>query len=116
VVDKKAKLSKYYEELEQINNQRRYWLMASSLVFVAVVLVVAFWNYLMSLNEQWIWWLLFSASVLISMNWWYWTMGYIRKSLIHQLTVVEILADITYDIHLVKEDVRKLTKPFEESK
>ena len=112
----KQKLSKYYQELEQINSQRRYWLLASSFVFIAVVLVVAFWNHLVDLNEQWIWWAIFSIAVLISVNWWYWTMGYIRKSLIHQLTVIEILADITHDISLVKEDVKKLTNPVDLSK
>jgi hypothetical protein len=110
------KLKNYFQEIENINRQRRYWLIASSLVFFLVILVIGFWNHLTQLEDLWVLWVLFSLSILISVNWWYWTMGYIRKSLLHQLTVIEILSDITYDINMVKEDVKKLTNPLEKSK
>ena len=43
-------------------------------------------------------------------------MRYIKKSLLHQLTVIEILSDITDDIGLVKEGIKKLSNPIDKSK
>jgi len=110
------KLLRYHQVLEQINRQRLYWLISSSLVFFLFVLVWVFWNDFVLHNEQWVWWILCLIAVVLSINWWYWTMNYIKKSLMHQLSVVEILSSITQDVQLVKEDVKKLTETVDKSK
>ena len=105
------RLELYNKELDQLNKQRKLWLWASSGVVIGILVCIAFWKFISDYaHYQWITWSAISIGLIISINWWYWTMGMVRKSLSHQITVMEILFDITTDIKLVKENVKELTK------
>jgi hypothetical protein len=111
------KLDLYNQELDQLNKQRKVWLWASSVVVLGVVLFISFWNLIIDYtHHQWVTWSAVSLGLLITVNWWYWTMGMVRRSLAHQITVVEILNNITNDIKHVKEDVKELSKTVDKPK
>jgi hypothetical protein len=111
------KLDLYNKELDQLNKQRKIWLWASSIVVLGVVFLISFWNLITDYTHyKWITWSAVSLGLIISVNWWYWTMGMVRRSLAHQITVIEILNCITNDIKLVKEDVKELSKTVDKPK
>lgn len=110
------KLKEFRTELEKINEQRTLWLYASAAVILGVVLIIAGWHYLQDLQMLWIFWTIISTGLIVSVIWWYWTMRMIRYSLNHQLTILDLLVEMTDDIKLVKKDVEVLFKPVDKDK
>lgn len=105
------KVKQILKNLDRANEQRKKWLIASSVVIIGVIGYIAGWNWIHSLNSQWIDWAFISLGLIISVNWWYWTMGLVRQYIGHQRSVLEILSDIVYDLKEVKGDVKNLNKP-----
>lgn len=106
-IDKELVLA-HQEDLEKLHDQRRMWLWASSGVFWAIILIIFAWDWISGFNSKSVWWVLVSAMLLVSINWWYWTMRVIRKLIHHQEVEYEILKSILLDIAEVKSDVRDL--------
>jgi biotin transporter BioY len=102
------RLFKLLTDIDQANVQRRYWLFASSFVVVSIVGYILGWHWLQALENPYIDWILISAGLLISMNWWYWTMKLVRQYLIHQVEVITLLDDIVNDLKIIKEEVKSL--------
>jgi hypothetical protein len=101
-------LEQHQLDLEKINKQRRIWLYASSVVVLAVVFLIFGWDWMDDHKTKSIWWVFVTSSLVISVNWWYWTMTVIRRLLVHQSTEYDILADIVDDIKDIKDDVKRL--------
>lgn len=98
-------------ELDKINDERRYWLMASSFVFVSVIFYIVVWPWLQGFDSALLDWAFISAGFIVTINWWYWTMSLVRKYITHQKHVFEILGDIVVDLKTIGEDVKNLNKP-----
>ena len=106
-IDKEL-IEDHQADLERMHDQRRNWLWASSIVFWAIVLIIFAWDWIDGFGSKSIWWVVVSAMLIISVNWWYWTMRIIRKLIAHQEVEYEILKSILLDIAEVKSDVRDL--------
>lgn len=107
--DRTAKLLKQYQQdLERINRQRRLWLYASSVVIVAVVALIVGWDLLEDTHSKSVWWFVITCMLIISVNWWYWTMRVIRRLLEHQAAEFDLLQCILTDITIVREDIKFL--------
>lgn len=104
------KVKKILNDLDRANEQRKKWLMASSVVIAGIIGWIACWNWIHSLDSVWIDWLMISLGLIISVNWWYWTMGLVRQYLSHQRSVLEVLDNIVQDLKIVKDDVKNLNK------
>lgn len=105
--DRSVKIKDHTIELEKIYDQRRKWLFASSIVFTSVILVIFGWDYIDSYENKKIWWVLISLGLLISVNWWYWTMrslAILVRSIYAEYT---ILSEINTDIEELKEILKK---------
>jgi hypothetical protein len=89
-------------ELEVIYRQRRLWLYASSLVVVAVIGMIVSWFYLSNLDNNLIWWGIISVSLIVSINWWYWTVSAIGKIVRAVHSEYQILNEITSDLDHIK--------------
>lgn len=100
--DKKLKIKDHTEELEKIYAQRRQWLFASSVVFTTIILVIFGWDYIDSCNDRRIWWVLISLGLLLSVNWWYWTMKSVSTLVRSIYSEYEILNEITAEIEQVR--------------
>lgn len=101
-------IKKTDEELEKINNQRRKWLIASSIVFVGIISLIFTWEWLNHLDSKIVWWMITSIMLIISINWWYWTMKVIRQLIYHQKLEFNLLSDIIIEIKSIKKDLDKV--------
>jgi|LakMenEpi03Aug12_release.lakeMendotaPanAssembly.Ray.scaffolds.fasta_scaffold356048_2 hypothetical protein len=102
-------IEKHTQEIIKINLQRRRWLVASSVVFVCVVLLIFGWDWLTGLHEKSIWWVIVSLMLIVCMNWWYWTMKVIYHLLEHQSNEYAIIADLLNDIKALKKQLSELS-------
>ena len=91
-------LDRHQSDLDRINNQRRVWLYASSVVVCCIVFLIFGWDWLSNLNSKKVWWLIVSLMLVISVNWWYWTMRVIKIILKYQSIEYDLLQSIMYDI------------------
>ena len=92
----------------KLNDQRRKWLTFSSAIFVGIILVITFTDSINNLHSRSIWWAIGSIGLIISVNWWYWTLTLIRKVLQHQIDVIQILSEITSDVKVIRTDIKDL--------
>ena len=104
------KLQKHIEDLHQIDNQRKGWLVLSAFVSAAVLGIIFGWNWV---REYHLIWIIVSAGLTVSVVWWYWTMRLIRHLIQYKVTESEILHDIVQDIRYIRN---KVIKPVDKDK
>jgi hypothetical protein len=102
------KLDKVKTDIDTANNQRRLWLFFSSLVFIGVLAYIIGWHWIHELNNPWLEWSLISIGLVITVNWWYWTMSVIRRNLYHQNKIVGVLEEVVSDVKEVKQNIQNL--------
>jgi hypothetical protein len=95
-------------DLDQINEQRRTWLYASSVVVVAVVVLIFGWEWLDTLHSKTLWWLIASGMLVLSVNWWYWTMRVMLRLINHQKIEFAIIQELLTDIKIIRNEVKQL--------
>ena len=105
-IDPKVAIKDYTNELDIMYAQRRKWLFFSSLVFTFILGLIVSWQYLESLDNAVIWWGVISGSLILSVNWWYWTMHSIGKLLRSIYAEYQLLNDIIIDISEIKEIIK----------
>jgi hypothetical protein len=98
-------LTNHGKDTEIISKQRRWWLFASSIVIVSIVGVIAGWEIVGDLESKAVWWVVASLMMLVSANWWYWTMSMLRKLINQQQSEVAIIANLAADIQEIRKDV-----------
>ena len=105
------------KDLDALHNQRRLWLWASSIVFWAIICIIFAWDWIDGLHSKSIWWFIVSCMLILSINWWYWTMRVIRKLVNHQAVEYDLLKSILHDLARIKKDVKDLnTRTVDKSK
>lgn len=110
MAEKKQLLAQFKKDLERFNRARRIWVYFSLISLVVAIAVIASWQTLTQLDSSVIWWSIGSISFIVLVNWWYWTMKLVRKILVHQTHMIEILSEITHDIQTIKSEVIDLFK------
>jgi hypothetical protein len=101
-------ISVFANDIIKLNRQRIYWLIFSSVIFIGVILVIAFSSAINSLNSEVVWWAIGSVGFIVTINWWYWTLILIRRVLTHQIDMVLLLDEITKDVNDIKVDIFEL--------
>ena len=104
----KKLLKTHIEELTRINEQRRWWLYASSVVLGGIIFLIFTWDWIDGFHSKSVWWLVVSTMLIISVNWWYWTMKVIRRIIEHQEIEFDLIRVIITDIREVKKDIQFL--------
>lgn len=95
-------LSQNINDIDEINKQRRYWLLSSSIVFVCIVILIFSWDWITNTRQQSLWWIFISILLIISVNWWYWTMQSLA-TIIHRIKdEYIILSDVVDELAEVK--------------
>ena len=107
-LNSKRLIKQNQKDLERLHDQRRLWLWASSVVFWAIICIIFFWDWIDGLNSKSVWWFIVSCMLILSINWWYWTMRVIRKLVNHQAVEYDLLQSILSDLARVKKDVKEL--------
>lgn len=97
-----SKIKDHTDNLTLMYRRRRLRLYISSLVVIAVISITVSWAYLSSFNSNLIWWGIISISVIVSLNWWFWTIRSIGKLVNAIHNEYEILNDISTDLANVK--------------
>ena len=106
--DKEELLLIFARDIIRLNKQRKYWLIFSSVIFVGVILVIVFSSNINNLHSEAIWWGIGSVGLIVSVNWWYWTLTLVRRVLEHQINMVLLLDEITKDVSDIRIDIRQL--------
>lgn len=101
-------LARHAEDLDRINNQRRIWLYASSLVFLGIIGLIFTWDWIDHFQSNKIWWSIISVILILCINWWYWTMRVIRILLNHQQVEYDLMQCILEDVEMAKYELRNL--------
>lgn len=104
----KTTIEQIKADLEKTNKERKRWLQLSSLVVIATLFLIYEWSEIVKLNSPTLWGFIISGMLILSINWWYWTMSFVRKSLIQQISMFEILKCIVDDVKEVKSNVSEL--------
>lgn len=104
----KKEIEQHEADLEKLHDQRRMWLWASSIVFWALIFIIFAWDWLDGFHSKSIWWVIVSCILIVSINWWYWTMRVVRKLIVHQAIEYGILKSILIDVSEVKSNIRDL--------
>ena len=104
----KELLAQHANDIERINRQRKGWLYASSVVMLGIVGLIFSWDWVSEIHSKSVWWVIISVMLIISINWWYWTMTVIRRMLDHQKVEYDLLSCILNDLVLAKEDIKFL--------
>jgi len=99
-------LSQNTDDIEEINQQRRYWLLASSIVFVSIIVLIFSWDWITSTRQQSLWWIFISLLLIVSVNWWYWTMNSLATIINRTRDEFIILSDVVDEISDVKIMIR----------
>lgn len=97
------------QDLDIINIQRRKWLIASSVVYTCVILLIFGWDFVSDLHQKLIWWVIVSLILIVCMNWWYWTMRIIRQMLVHHENMYTMVFELLNDINELKTQLSKMT-------
>lgn len=110
MTDKKTQLivQQHAEELDKINQQRRTWLYASSVVVLATVFLIFGWDWLGEFHSKSVWWLTASVILILSVNWWYWTMRVVLRLLHHQKTEFHIISELVVELKEIRKDIKQL--------
>ena len=94
------------KDIDRINNQRRMWLYASSVVFSGIIFLIFGWDWLSGIQSKSIWWVIVGIMLIISINWWYWTMRVLRIIIDYQSGEYALITTIISDIHILKKDIK----------
>lgn len=104
--DKIAQLfQKNENDLTKIAIQRRKWLYASSIVWVAVIIIIFGWDWMTSTHQKSLWWIFISSTLIVCVNWWYWTMKNIYDILNHQATEYILIMELLHHIKEVRNEI-----------
>lgn len=101
-------LEKFKSDIIRLNKQRVQWIAFSLIIFVVVTLIIFFSETINHLHSHSIWYIIGSVGLLLSINWWYWTLTLIQNVLQHQIDTVIILSEITNDVKEIKTDITDL--------
>lgn len=101
-------LEQHKNDMNKINQQRIWWLYASSIVFTAIIFLIFGWEWLSGLSSRGVWWLIVSLMLIISINWWYWTMSVVRIMITHQDLEYELICSIINDVKTIRKDIKDL--------
>lgn len=104
----KKEIEQHEEDLEKLHDQRRMWLFASSIVFWALIFIIFAWDWIDGFGSKSVWWVIVSCMLIVSINWWYWSMRVVRKLIVHQTIEYGILKSILGDVSEVKADIKDL--------
>jgi len=102
-------IEQHNNDMHKINEQRRWWLFASSMVFSGVIFLIFGWDWISEFNHKSLWWVIISLMLIICMNWWYWTMKVISHLLVHQCSEYDMIAELLNEIKELKEHIKQLS-------
>ena len=103
-------IENYNKKIHIIHKQRHQWLWASSIVFVSVILLIFLWDWVDSFQSKSIWWVIVSIMLIISINWWYWTMKTIKAVILYQNVEYALIKNILTDIEQLKSELKSFKK------
>lgn len=97
-------------KINYLNSQRQYWLYASSVAVSGIILLMVFWDFLDGMRSTTIWWIIVSIMLIVSINWWYWTIKLIRILIDQRKDEIKIINELVIDIKLIKSSISELNK------
>ena len=103
-------IEQHTNDMHRINEQRRWWLVASSIVFSGTIFIIFFWDWISGFNEKSIWWVIVSLMLVICMNWWYWTMSLVKQLMEHHTNSIKVIKSLISDINTVRSDLKDIDK------
>jgi O-antigen/teichoic acid export membrane protein len=99
------KIQNHLNKLNQIEVQRKRWLMVSVFVVVAVLALILDWDYIQLNRTVWV---LVTLGFTVAVVWWYWTMRIIRHLVNHKIVESTILQGLVKDVRAIKSEVKKV--------
>jgi hypothetical protein len=104
--NKNTQLSEKILQLEKVYVQRKWWLYASSLVYTILIVVIFSWDYLVNNVSNRLWWVGISLALLVSINWWYWTM----RSLASLIQSIYVEYGILDELRVEIDEIKRIIK------
>lgn len=105
-----AKFIKINYKLSIFNKERAIWMIVSGFMIAFLITIAISWNTILETHNPKIWGAIGLTLVIVTVNWWYWTMGLVKRLLEFQKDEIVILQEIVDDIRTIKNDVQDLQK------
>jgi hypothetical protein len=105
-VNIKNLLDKTNEDLERINHERRTWLKLSSIVFITIIFGIYAWDWIYAIRSKSFWWVIISSTLILCINWWYWTMRVITRLIQFQQLELQIVAEVVRDVKYIRTSLQ----------
>lgn len=95
----------HFAELKKIDNNRKAWLMLSAAVVTAVGFLIFDTQ---RSGNNYILWVFGSATLIISVSWWYWVMRDINKLIKQRYDTLSMFTTIAIDVINIKKEIKDL--------
>ena len=99
-----SKIANNLKDLNNLNNERIFWLKISSFVVATFLFILFSWSHILTSKLLYI---IFGLGIAISIFWWFWTMRLIRKIIGFKTIETQALAELVTNIKEIKNDIRK---------
>jgi type VI protein secretion system component VasK len=74
------------------------------------MLFIFFKDWVIWLQTTILWWVIVSLMLLVSLNWWYWTMKVIRRLLANRETEYNLIRLLILELKEIRQQVAELKK------
>jgi ABC-type dipeptide/oligopeptide/nickel transport system permease subunit len=98
------KLSNQIQKLRHFNQERKLWLLLSSLVIVVTIGIIFDWA---KIYQSQISWSVISLGLLMAVSWWFWTMRLVREIISIKIQDREVLQDLIEDVKYIRKEILK---------
>ena len=103
-------IQEYEAYVNLMNKQYKYWMIASAIIYSCVITFIVLFDFVIRLDSKIIWWSIISILLMVSMNWWYWTMSLVKQLMEHHTNSIKVIISLISDINTVRSDLKDIDK------
>ena len=103
-------IQEYEAYVNLMKKQYKYWMIASAIIYSCVITFIVLFDFVIRLDSKIIWWSIISILLMVSMNWWYWTMSLVKQLMEHHTNSIKVIKSLISDINAVRSDLTDIDK------
>jgi hypothetical protein len=101
-------IEQHSKNIETINRQCRFWVLASFILFTCVIVSLFGWDWFVASHQKVIKGSIIASILLTIINWWYWTMKIIFDLFKHQQSEYKLLLEVLKEVQEAKQVIKEI--------